>query len=65
VRRCLTAEAQGHAHYAEGALRGSHPGLITRMAEKNPETWPAGREGSESVKFALRKTAAYCITPFL
>ncbi|WP_325177790.1 hypothetical protein [Pantoea sp. 1B4] len=34
------------------------------MAEKNPETWPAGREGSESVKFALRKTAAYCITPF-
>lgn len=58
------AEAQGRVHNADGALRGSHPGLIPRMAEKNPETRPADREGSESVKFALRKTAAHCITPF-
>jgi len=41
VRRCLTAEAQGHAHYAEGALRGSQPGWLKKIPK------PGLRAGKE------------------
>jgi hypothetical protein len=39
--RYLMPEAQGRGRDTEGAFRGSHPGQTSRMAEKNPETWPA------------------------
>jgi len=39
--RCRVPEAQGRGRDIEGKFRGSHPGQTTRMAEKNPETWPA------------------------
>lgn len=62
--RCLSSEVQWRGHdpgvSSRAAIRDGYPGWLKKI----PKPGQRGREGSEAVKFALRKTAAYSITPF-
>lgn len=61
--RCLVHEAQGE-HDTESAFRAAIRDMDPGWLKKIPKPGQRGREGSEAMKFAFRKTAAHCITPF-